>query len=153
MKHLNFWWSTGLTAMVVLVMGCAAKTPNPLTKDERIVSPETAASKLDNAHTATPSNPAMTGREKAPGIVVHIDPTTGEVLPEPSPGDAPRTLPQEAAKVPAPQLYEVPSPVPGGGVMIDLQKQFRTPLVATMDEDGKVILKHQSTLPGEIEKK
>jgi hypothetical protein len=37
--------------------------------------------------------------------------------------------------------------------MVDLQGHFLTPLVATMGPDGKVTLKHQSTLPPEIEKK
>ena len=37
--------------------------------------------------------------------------------------------------------------------MIDLKGHFRTPLVATIDADGKVTLKHESGAPAGAEKK
>jgi hypothetical protein len=80
-----------------------------------------------------------------PGIIVYIDPVTGEFLPSPAPGVT--TPADAAAKVSSPQFFEIPSPVPGGGNMIDLKSQFRTPLVATIDADGKVTMKHESAGP------
>ena len=37
--------------------------------------------------------------------------------------------------------------------MIDLKGQFQTPLVATINADGKVTLKHEPTLPAEMDGK
>ena len=37
---------------------------------------------------------------------------------------------------------EVPSSVPGGGVKVDLQGRFQSPLVGTIDADGKVKMQH-----------
>ena len=87
--------------------------------------------------------PSALAGEKTPGLIVGIDPTTGEFLPQPPAGGVTPSDKAEAAKVPAPQLHEVPSPTPGGGVMVELKDRFLTPLVATVDADGKVKLKHQ----------
>lgn len=154
MKHLNFWCNVGLTALlVVFVGGCAANMAAPIAVEELATSPERAQPRFDAARTAEAAKPSASASKGAPGIVVHIDPTTGEFLPEP-PADG-VTPPQaaDAAKAPAPQFHEVPSPIPGGGVMIDLQGQFQTPLVATIDADGKVTVKHESTLPAGAENK
>jgi hypothetical protein len=154
LKHTTFWRRAGLISVsIVFAGGCAANMQTPKAVEERATGLEDSQPQFDTAQTDKGAKTATNPRENAPGIVVHIDPTTGEFLPEPPAGGVALPQPADAARAPAPQLYEVPSPVPGGGMMIDLQGQFRTPLVATMGPDGKVTLKHQSTLPSEIEKK
>jgi hypothetical protein len=70
---------------------------------------------------------------------VYVDPATGELLP-----GRPTSLPPEPAasalNTSAAGLVEVPSP--GGGMMIDLQGRFQSPLVATIQPDGTLRLRH-----------
>jgi hypothetical protein len=42
-----------------------------------------------------------------------------------------------------PQAVEVPSPVPGGGVKVNLNRQFHQPLFAIIDGDGKLRFQHR----------
>lgn len=81
----------------------------------------------------------------AAGMTIYIDPKTGALLKEPAPGAVPLQLTrelQEALSTSHQGLVEVPSPVPGGGVMIDLQGRFQSPLFVTIDADGKVRVQH-----------
>jgi len=90
-----------------------------------------------------------TGQTAEPtGIIVHIDPKTGEIIIPPA-----RALPGpvaqpsvDAIKKPLAEPRETPSPVPGGGVMIDLDERFQTPLSATIDTEGKVRFQHKQTV-------
>jgi hypothetical protein len=69
----------------------------------------------------------------APGMRVYIDPKTGE----------PTAPPPGAAVESAPAVQQrsgeglVEEPAPGGGVMMDLKGRFKTPLVVTVDPDGR----------------
>lgn len=83
--------------------------------------------------------------EAAPGLRIHIDPKTGAILREPAPGTVPLLLtPQEqnALSTSHEGLVQVPSQVPGGGVKLDLQGRFQSPLIGTIGADGKVKLQH-----------
>ena len=154
MNFLKCWRSVSLTAfMVVFVGGCAANMAAPIAGDEVANSSELAQPRFHAARTSQPANPSASDSKAAPGLVVHIDPTTGEFLPEP-PADGVTTQAADAAKAPVPQLKAVPSPTLGGGIMVDLQGQFQMPLVATIDAAGKVTMKHESTIPApEAERK
>lgn len=149
MKQLSFRGSLGLVALlIVFVGGCAANlvAPKGLEKSSRGLEheqPGFATARNSDSKTADPG-----ANKGAPGIVVHIDPTTGEFRPEPP---AKEVMPAPAAKVSIPLFSEVSSPTPGGGVMIDLKGQFQTPLVATINADGKVTLKHETTMPAEMD--
>jgi hypothetical protein len=52
-----------------------------------------------------------------------------------------------------PQALETPSTAPGGGVKVNLNRQFHRPLVATIDADGKVTLEHRSAQQSPEERK
>ena len=52
------------------------------------------------------------------------------------------TTSQEAYSTSHEGLVETPSPVPGGGVMVDLQGRFLSPLTATVGADGKIEMRH-----------
>lgn len=103
------------------------------------------------------ASPATSGSapQKDPGMKIFVDPKTGEMSkPAPQP-----VLPEatqrsfEAVKEPLPELLEMPSPRPGGGIMIDLKGQFRTPLKASRDADGKLSIKHEAETSGSKQKK
>ncbi|MHC4984477.1 MAG: post-PEP-CTERM-1 domain-containing protein, partial [Planctomycetota bacterium] len=75
------------------------------------------------------------------GFRAYVDPETGELTEPPS--DALAEEPPAAAFSTSHEgLVETPSPAPGGGVMVDLQGRFRSPLTATVDADGKVRMQH-----------
>ena len=79
--------------------------------------------------------------EDAPGVTtpppasmrVHIDPSTGAIVPAPVGPPAPAQL-APAASHSAQGLVE--RPAPGGGVMLDLQGRFLSPVTATVAPDG-----------------
>lgn len=92
--------------------------------------------------TAVPSHAA--------GLRVYIDPQTGAFLPEPAPGTVPLRLTpelQNAFSTSHQGLVEVPSAVPGGGFKLDLRGRFQSPLLATIDANGKVKMQHLHELP------
>jgi hypothetical protein len=100
------------------------------------------------AGTSAPQPPAEKSAavpEGASGMIIHIDPRTGELRKTPAPGAVPLQLsPQEqnAFSTSHQGLVQVPSLVPGGGVKLDLQGRFQSPLVVTIDPDGKVKMHH-----------
>lgn len=76
----------------------------------------------------------------------YIDPDSGELVASPE-GDV-RAV--EASTVPSTLstsvegLEEEPSPVPGGGMMIDLKGRFSKPLSATVEDSDKPKIEHQT---------
>lgn len=93
--------------------------------------------------------PAPTGQTPAsaaaPGMTIHIDPQTGAILEGPAPGSVPFQMTpdlQNALSTSHQGLVEGPSSVPGGGVIVDLQGRFLSPLVGTIDSSGKLKIQH-----------
>jgi hypothetical protein len=80
-------------------------------------------------------------RRHASGIVIYLDPQTGQLLKEPTPGSVPLQLSpsvQRALSTSHQGLVAVPGSVPGGGVKVDLQGRFRSPLIGATGADGTV---------------
>ncbi len=153
MKQVEFARCIVFSALLVVVLsGCAANMATPIAVDSLAASPDGAPPRFDAAETSRPANPSAAARNEAPGLVVHIDPTTGEFLPEPA-ADGVTTQAADTAKAPVRQLKAVPSPTLGGGIMIDLQGQFQTPLIVTIDADGKLTMKHEPMAPAGTENK
>jgi hypothetical protein len=113
--------------------------------------------------TATPGNAAPQPAGKAaravplqPGMTIHLDPQTGALLPEPAAGTVPIQVTPDLLKALSSShdgLVEVPSPVPGGGVSVDLQGRFQSPLFAIIGPDGKVRIRHVPEAPAATETK
>lgn len=97
-----------------------------------------------------PAEKPATGPEGVSGMTIHIDPRTGALLKEPAPGTVPLQLtPQlkNALSTSHQGLVETPSSVPGGGVKVDLQGRFQSPVFATIDANGKLKIQHLHELP------
>jgi len=77
--------------------------------------------------------PRTSDGEDAPraGMEAHVDPQTGRLVPEPV--VPPPSRPQPIAPLP---IAEVPAP--GGGMMVRLNGQFMSRMVATIDADGRM---------------
>lgn len=89
--------------------------------------------------------------EGASGMTVYIDPQTGAIRQDPAPGTTPLQLtPQErnAFSTSHQDLVQVPNPEPGGGVKLDLQGRFQSPLIGTIDANGKLKMQHLGDAPG-----
>jgi hypothetical protein len=71
---------------------------------------------------------------------VYVDPETGEILKHSSKNAASLTLEKSTTVPDLPE--EVASPVTGGGTMVDVKGRFQTPLKATINADGNVVINH-----------
>ncbi len=78
------------------------------------------------------------------GMRVRIDPDTGQFK-NPSADAPPTKLPPahaNAFSTSSRGLSQQPSPTPGGGVMVDVQGRFLSPLTATLSPEGKLTIQH-----------
>lgn len=109
------------------------------------------------SHQPVTTSPANSGSspQKNPGMRIFVDPKTGKVTKPAPQSELPEASQKslEITKEPSPELFEAPSPRPGGGVMIDLKGQFRSPLKATRDAEGKLSIKHEPGTSDSMEKK
>ena len=113
----------------------AAAQPAPSDKDQ--------PSPMERASGAAQAQSSGT----APGMKVYVDPQTGAFLSEPPQGAAPPELsPAErnAFSTSHQGLSEEQNPIPGGGVRLNLQGRFQSPLTVTVGPDGKVTMQHRS---------
>jgi hypothetical protein len=125
------------------IAGCVAVAGPPAFAADS--QPIVLAQAQSGSGVSAPQPPPAAGNA---GMRVHIDPKTGAILRQPAPGSVPLTLTpmdQNAMSTSHEGLVEVPNPVPGGGVKLDLQGRFQSPLIATIGPDGKVTVQH----PGE----
>ncbi len=74
----------------------------------------------------------------------YIDPETGEFvsLPEQETPVSSESIQPPAFSTSDETMEEASSPVPGGGVMIDLKGRFKSPVSATVEENGKTTIEH-----------
>jgi hypothetical protein len=132
------------TLLTTAACGCAHELVQP----DRIApvgTPAESAEPRSAASGAQLPSRSENPTEQSSGLVVHIDPITGQILPKPpvAPTD-PLLDPQQFQSGAAiPYGVEVASPVPGGGVKVNLHRQFHHPLFATIDSAGKVRFEHR----------
>jgi hypothetical protein len=82
------------------------------------------------------------GSAATAGLKAYVDPDTGEWLEGPS--GPPIAAPHDSS---ASGLREVRSKHPDGGVGIDLEGRFQSPLEATVRPDGKASIRHLPATP------
>ena len=103
------------------------------------------------------SSVAIEGGSRTPtgsaAQMIHIDPETGKIVTSPARG---RMLEADElgfyANTSHDGLVKVLSPVPGGGVLIDLQGRFRDFRVATISPDGNHTVQHARNMLNNKEK-
>lgn len=128
-----------LAALVVLGWAGAAA----IAADTSSVGcPETAQVGPEPADTVTQAGDEQGAavRQRTSGFRAYVDPETGQLIEPPEEAPAEPTAP--ALSTSDEGLVAVPSPVPGGGNMVNLQGRFRSPLTATVGADGKVRMQH-----------
>jgi hypothetical protein len=91
--------------------------------------------------------PAVAQTQTPPqaGMTVYIDPATGLIRSTPAPGTVPLQISPETANAASTShegLTPEPSAGPGGGVKMNLQGRFRSPLIATVDGQGRTRIQH-----------
>ena len=122
------------------VAACLAVTVPPAFSEDAAPVPSGQTPAGSGVNAPQPPTAASEG-----GMKIYIDPRTGALLKEPAPGSVPLQLSpreQNALSTSHEGLVEVPSTVPGGGVALDLQGRFQSPLIGTVDENGKVRMQH-----------
>ena len=145
----------GQNVGIVLLIGFAATSACIGPMSQPVVTTGSHQSSLGTALTASSGRTEANDKKsnerpgETPGMRIYLDPGTGEVTTQP-PGSAATQSQKQALQTIKPavtELYETASPTPGGGLMIELKEQFRSPLAASVGADGKVSLKHQSEVP------
>ena len=90
------------------------------------------------------------GAPRPSGFIVHVDPLTGHILPEPPVPAHGQGLERQQLQLPPIEplpAVETPSPAPGGGVKVKLNRQFNQTLFATIEADGKIKVEHRPPHP------
>jgi hypothetical protein len=91
------------------------------------------------------TQPGATQPPARSGMTVYVDPQTGALRGTPAPGTVPlEVTPELRTRMSTSNqgLTETPSTVPGGGMRLDLQGRFQSPMIATVDPNGKVRIHH-----------
>ena len=115
-----------LVAAMAVCTHCTESRPPVNTPNHR--SADTVV--YDSTHPS--AGPAASSAQKA-----YVDPESGQLGPRPASQADPelKIMRQAAPETPAEELKEQPSPVPGGGMMIDLKGKFRNPASVAVDDD------------------
>ncbi|HXJ35815.1 MAG TPA: hypothetical protein VMS22_17425 [Candidatus Eisenbacteria bacterium] len=88
---------------------------------------------------AIASGRARAGDADAPGMRAYVDPRTGQLMDHPPPGEpAPAATPAQSRS----GVGLVETRAAGGGMEVDLQGRFQSPLVATVGSDGTLHMHH-----------
>jgi hypothetical protein len=125
-------------------MGIAAELPHPSPEDARVPSSTATADRPAETTLGTP--------EGAAAVRVYRDPQTGKFeVPTGHPSAEELESLGRAFSTSSQGLVEVPSPVQGGGVKVDLRGRFRNPQVATQGPDGRYDIQHQPQMPSSAE--
>jgi hypothetical protein len=122
---------------------CAGGIQPTLTAEWRPTGAETTQAPSSTTLVPEHDEQAAGAVEGAAGMRIYLDPETGEPRDPPTEAmDQVSLPPDDALSTSSEGLVETPSPVPGGGVKLDLQGRFRSPLIATQDAEGKVTIQH-----------
>ena len=150
-ESVRIGWSMPLLLAAVfyfLAVGAAFAEPPAEPATEPAGKPATNTSAEDASETqvraVSPSEGVVPGRA---GSRAFIDPETGR-LTTPPPTKSAEGTPldlelREALRTDDTGLVSVQSPIPGGGVEMDLEDRFRSTVFATLDGDGSIVLSHE----------
>ncbi|MGR9117578.1 MAG: post-PEP-CTERM-1 domain-containing protein [Gammaproteobacteria bacterium] len=86
--------------------------------------------------------PCSLGGSSVSGIVVHIDPRTGQPTSHPLPEQSAALEKLETARANRSTVGLVEEKGPTGGVMVNLRNRFQSPVVAVKQQDGSIHVDH-----------
>ncbi len=123
--------------IMIVVMACFhCSEGRPPSVSEKVGQTDGRVAVDQTPKTTHTTVPKGAGSQKA-----YLDPETGELISPPEDKDS--EAEQTEAKLPSAnadaeeEIVEEKSPVPDGGVMIDLKERFRKPSDATVDKNDK----------------
>ena len=96
---------------------------------------------LHSLSAAEPQDANPAAPQGAARMHVYIDPETGEFGEPPPEAAHPEEPPQVELQLQSEELVEVPGTTEAGGVTVELNGQFQSPLTVTRDADGKISLR------------
>lgn len=141
----------GAITVLLAVGACLLVAVQPAVSGEGRPGSSAETQETCNAVVAQPGQEPVSGAAAAvSGMLIHVDPKTGHILKQPAPGTVPLQLtPQmlNTLSTSGKGLVAVPNNVPGGGVRIDLQGRFMSPLFATVGPDGELRIRHMHEMP------
>ena len=129
------WHTWMIIAFFALIGSLTEAQPQKTEKDAE-------GGDLDVASEAAPAI-AETAAHPGSGLRVYIDPETGALTTPPAGErrfDSVELL--QAMDTSHEGLEERPSPVPGGGMIVDLKGRFQSTVFATLDSDGNASITH-----------
>lgn len=116
----------------------AASAAQPVAAADAADTADTADAADVRRVSAAPPSVAPPASVPTAGLRAHVDPETGRFVPEPPPGAAVESdlVTADAMSTRSVDLVELPSSVPGGGVMLDLGGRFQSAIEMSIDESG-----------------
>lgn len=132
--------------LIALCINCNRENPPSITDNVQDTNSKYTPPSRNIRTVQKPNEKNLTAIRNGKALRVYIDPQTGEfitseeaeVLPEE------RLTPSAAYSTFHEGLEERPSPVPGGGTMVDLKGRFQSPLTVTIDSSGGVKIEHKA---------
>ncbi len=106
-----------------------------------LISGSLLALSLHSLSAAEPQDANPAAPQGAARMHVYIDPETGEFGEPPPEAAPPEAPPQAELQLQSEELVEVPGTTEAGGVTVELNGQFQSPLTVTRDADGKISLR------------
>jgi hypothetical protein len=135
----------GWGAQRLILVSVLAVVALAIAGDQAVLTSESPQAFTQEARPAVTSEPQAGSAPHAAGLKVFVDLQTGQVVTSPSEA-AQRELQAaieaemgDALSTSSEGLSEVASPVPGGGVMVDLQGRFQSAATATVGPEGIVV--------------
>jgi hypothetical protein len=146
---------TTLLTTLLVVGACFVLGMQPAVSGEVTDPGANYAAELGAPAPTNLDSPSARTHAGATGMKIYIDPQSGQLTTAPAGGAPLQLSPAEenALSTSHQGLVESLSPVPGGGVIVDLQGRFQNPLFATVDGAGKVTIRHLDPAPGPGETK
>ena len=134
-----------LLILLAFCTHCTEGSPDSRTAGMKQTSAKESPPSPNTTVAPEQNNKNLPAGVESEALRVYLDPVTGEFTgpPEQEVAAARNLALPAASSTSQPGLEEKPSPVPGGGTMVDLKGQFRTPLTATIDSNGKTKIEHQ----------
>ena len=130
--------------LMALCINCNSDNPPSTTVNTKDTNSKLTSTSRNTIAFQKPEKKNPSAMKNGNALTVYLDPQTGEFIPPKEAEIMPeeRFTPFAVTGTLHDGLEERPSTVPGGGTMVDLKGRFQSPLTATIDSSGQVMIKH-----------